>query len=125
VVYLRQQNLYDAAWQFQYAAKLMPHNPEPRNNLGLVFERVGRLDEAVDWYAQAVDLSKDNPQLLGNLIRARLRRGDRDRQTLELLDRLVLAETRPDWRAWAQEQRALLSHVEDREPTAPALAPGQ
>ena len=36
-VYYHQGKLYLAAWEFQYAAKLMPNQPEPKNNLGLVF----------------------------------------------------------------------------------------
>src|ERR1700722_3903999 len=29
-VYMYQNNLYLAAWEFQYAAKLMPYQPEPK-----------------------------------------------------------------------------------------------
>src|ERR1700677_458037 len=29
-VYLHQDNLYLAAWEFQYAAKLMPYQPQPK-----------------------------------------------------------------------------------------------
>lgn len=106
-VYFEQSKLYLAAWEFQYAAKLMPHQPEPRNNLGLVYERVGKLADAVDWYAKARELEPDNPELLGNLARARIRRGDKDDDLRELLTELVLKETRPNWQSWAQNQLAL------------------
>ena len=42
-IYFAQKNLYLAAWEFTYAAKLMKHQPEPRNNLGLVFEASGNV----------------------------------------------------------------------------------
>ena len=77
-VYLHENKLYQAAWEFQYATKLMPYQPEPRSNLGLVFEEAGKLDDAVDAYDQAIKIEPDNPQFVGNSARARIRRGDKD-----------------------------------------------
>ncbi len=112
-VYFQQGKLYLAAWEFQYAARLMPHQPEPRNNLGLVYERVGKLADAVDWYAKARELEPDNPELLGNLARAKVRRGDRDEQLRELLTELALKETRPEWRDWAERKLALFPRTDE------------
>ena len=86
----------------------MPHQPEPRNNLGLVFEAIGRLDEAAKWYDEAVALEPDNPEILGNLARTLIRNGRRDDRTRQVLSDLVLKDTRPDWVAWAREQMALI-----------------
>ena len=108
-VYFRQSKLYLAAWEFQYAMKLMPNQPEPPNNLGLVFEAVGKLDDAADHYGKAVALEPDNVQAMGNLARARVRRGDDDDDLRSLLGRLVLRETRPDWLAWEKYMLARLS----------------
>lgn len=107
-VYYLQKKYYLAAWEFQYAIKLMPNMPEPRNNLGLVMEAVGKLDEAVDQYAQAANLEPDNPQILGNLVRAHIRRGDRDEVTRALLSELILRDTRPAWVAWARQKLAMM-----------------
>ncbi len=41
-VYFQQERYYLAAWEFEYAARLLPENPEPVNNLGLVYDTVGR-----------------------------------------------------------------------------------
>jgi Flp pilus assembly protein TadD len=103
-VYFHQGRLYLAAWEFQYAAKLMPSVPEPRNNLGLVFESAGKLDDAVSSYDEAMRLGPDNTQFIGNLVRARLRRGDRDDSVRDLLGQLVLRDTRPEWTRWARER---------------------
>ena len=108
MVYYRQQKLYLAAWEFQYAVKLMPNQPAARNNLGLVFENGGKLDQAVDSYEQAMKIEPDNPQFVGNCARARLRRGDPDGEVRPLLDRLVTLDVRPDWLAWARERLALM-----------------
>ena len=110
-VYLRQSRLYLAAWEFQYAVKLMPSHPEPRNNLGLVFEAAGRLDDAIDWFDQAVDLGPDDPELIGNLARARIRRGDSDAETRDLLTQLVMKDTRPEWVTWARQRLVLMHDV--------------
>jgi Tfp pilus assembly protein PilF len=107
-IYFHQKKLYLAAWEFQYAMKLMPNQPEPPNNLGLVFEVTGKLDDAADSYAKAVALEPDNVQAMGNLARAHVRRGDRDDGVRVLLEKLVLRETRPDWRNWEQTTLATL-----------------
>ena len=101
-VYFTQGKLYLAAWEFQYAMKLMPNQPEPPNNLGLVFEAAGKLDEAAESYGKAVALEPENIHAMGNLARARVRRGDRSADLRSLLGKLVLRETRPDWLAWEQ-----------------------
>src|SRR5687767_169946 len=108
-VYFRQGKLYLAAWEFQYAMKLMPNQPEPPNNLGLVFEAAGKLDDAAESYGKAVALEPDNIHALGNLARARVRRGDHDADLRALLEKLVLRETRPDWLAW---ERGVLSRLQ-------------
>jgi Flp pilus assembly protein TadD len=117
-VYFHDKKFYLAAWEFQYAAKLMPNVPEPRNNLGLVFESAGKLDDAVSSYDEARNLEPDNVQILGNLARARVRRGDHDESTRELLRQLVLRETRPDWANWARERLELMNRSVPSEPQA-------
>lgn len=107
LVYFHQQKLYLAAWEFQYAAKLMPNQPEARNNLGLVFEASGKLDQAVDAYDVAMKAEPDNAQFVGNLARARLRRGDKEADVRPLLEKLVAIDTRPDWSQWAREKLSL------------------
>jgi Flp pilus assembly protein TadD len=106
-VYFQTGRYYLAAWEFQYATKLMPDQPQPRNNLALVLEAVGKLDDAVRCYDEALALAPDNAQVIGNAARARIRRGDRDAQVVQLLSKLVLCDTRPDWVEWAKERLAL------------------
>ncbi|MBI1368396.1 MAG: tetratricopeptide repeat protein [Planctomycetes bacterium] len=114
-VYYHQKKFYLAAWEFQYAIKAMPHQPEPRNNLGMVMEMVGKLDEAVEIYGEAVDMEPDNPQILGNLVRARVRRGDHDQETQKLLSELIMRDTRPEWVAWAKEKLVMMTSVHHKD----------
>ena len=103
-VYYRRYEYYNAAWEFQYAAKLMAHSAEPRNNLGLVFEAVGRLDEAAAWYDKALSLAPDAVEITANLARTRIRAGQTDARTRQLLEEIVLKDTRGQYTAWAREQ---------------------
>jgi Tfp pilus assembly protein PilF len=106
-VYFQSGELYLAAWEFEYAIKLMPERPEPSNNLGLVYETVGKLNEAIVQYESAYAMQPENPEFIGNLARARLRRGDRDVDLTNLVESLLLYDTRPEWIAWANDQLAL------------------
>jgi len=123
VLYHRQEKHYLAAWEFQYAAKLMPHSPEPRNNLGMVYEMVGRLQEAEKWYDKALSLQPDNPELIGNLARLRVRAGRNDEKTCHLLQDLALKATDPEWAKWARDRLSLMRRPETAPPgseTAPS-----
>lgn len=117
-VYYLQAKYYLAAWEFQYAAKLMPHQPEPLNNLGLVFESVGKLDAAAQSYSLALSEQPDNPELIGNLARVYYRRGDRDDRVRSLLTDLLLRDTRPEWISWAREKLTLMGGPINRIPDA-------
>jgi Flp pilus assembly protein TadD len=122
-VYYHQDKLYLAAWEFEYAAKLMPHQAEPRNNIGLVFEAAGRIDEAVNHYRDALALEPENPVLIGNAARARVRRGDNDAELRELLSKLVMRDTRPDWVEWARRRLALVPASATTPPAATQPVP--
>jgi len=118
-VYLRQEKYYLAAWEFQYAAKTMKDSPEPRYNLGMVYEAVARLDDAGHWYDEALTLAPDSVETTAGLARVRLQQGLRDDRTRELLADLVLKDTRPEWTAWARKQLALLGGANGPTPAAP------
>lgn len=108
VAYYRLSDSYKAAWEFQYAAKLMPDQPEPHNNLGMVLESANKLDDAVKAYDEALQMRPDNPQFVGNEARARFQRGDRDERERNLLQKLATIDTRPQWSDWAKEKLILM-----------------
>lgn len=103
------RDLYQAAWSFQRAIELMPGRGEPLNNLALTFEAAGRLDEAIDMYLAAASSDGDNPEYLGNSIRARLKRGDDELSVQEDLQRLVFLDSRDEWLEWADYKLMLMS----------------
>ncbi|MBE3123318.1 MAG: tetratricopeptide repeat protein [Planctomycetes bacterium] len=116
VVYHRQKKYYLAAWEYQYAAKVMPDKAQPRNNLGQVFELVGQLPEAIESYEEAAELSPDDAVIAGNLARALVRSGKTDDRTRHLLEEVVIKDTRPAWVEWARKCLALMGPAGSRQP---------
>ncbi len=108
-VYFRQKDWYNAAWEFEYAGKLLPKNAGPRNNLGLVLEQTGVLDRAVDSYREAVGLDAGNIEYRANLVRALIARGDRTAEVRDLLKQVLDRDTRLDWVVWASRQLSGMS----------------
>jgi tetratricopeptide (TPR) repeat protein len=53
----------------------LPGKAEPLNNLGLVFESAGRLDEAAEQFERALALAPENMEAAANLSRAYARAG--------------------------------------------------
>ena len=106
-VYYQRKDWYKAAWEFEYALKFLPRHAEPRNNLGLVLEQTGQLDQAVEHYRQAVALSSDL-QYRANLARVLVRRGERTDETRDLLQQVADQDPRPPWRDWARKALASL-----------------
>ncbi|MEM9412528.1 MAG: tetratricopeptide repeat protein [Planctomycetota bacterium] len=130
-VYYQQKKYYLAAWEFEYASQLMPGRAEPINNLGLVFEAVGRFEEAISSYAQAVNIDPQAPEYLGNLIRARLANGEKPFYMKREIEDLLLIDDRPEWVQWAKlqlltdgtEKRILLDMKEQEQNQRNDIAP--
>lgn len=125
LLHYEQGNLYLAVLAFEQALDLMPQDPAVYYNLALTLESAGKTFEAMDLYTQAVEMDPTNPQLLGNLVRLRVRLGEDDPTLVTQLQDLILIETRPDWRRWADRQLALTYNITlDRGPAAPDFNTG-
>jgi len=105
-LYFDQGKNYLAAWEFEYATKVMPRRGEPYNNLGMVMERVDKMEQAIDAYEIANMLCPNHPEIVGNLARAWWTHDKTNVRTRDLLNQLVFVDCRPDWVAWAKEQIA-------------------
>ncbi|KAA5541086.1 tetratricopeptide repeat protein [Roseiconus nitratireducens] len=122
LMHYEQGNLYQAVLAFEQAREFLPGDPAVLYNLALALEATGRIDEALTLYGTAHRMDRSNPNYLGNLVRLRVRRGDRDELLRQQLEELVLIETRPPWRRWADRQLALnLNDALDRGPVTPEL----
>ncbi len=120
LLYYERGNLYDAILAFESAMNYLPNDPTVYYNLGLALESAGKVHEAMDLYLQAVEMDPANPIFLGNLVRLRIRLGENDPSLVAQLQDLVLIETRPSWRRWADGQLALnFNNALDRGPETP------
>lgn len=108
LIFFQRRQLYDAAHSFQRAITFLPGIPEPHNNLGMVLEEADKPHEAIAAYEQAYLLNPVNPIFLGNLVRARVARGDCTDDLALLLQELIVVETRPEWVAWARDELYLM-----------------
>ena len=106
-VFYSQGKYYEAAWQFQFAADKMPGAVEPVNNLGLVYETVDRLDEAIELYFRAYEMTPSSPAVLSNLARAKIRKGDDFEEIAPILRDLIFVDSRCNWVSWAKEHLAM------------------
>ncbi len=125
LLHYEQGNLYQAVLAFEQAMELMPYDPIVYYNLGLTLEAAGKVHEAMDLYWQAIEMDPTNPNYLGNLCRLRVRLGETGPDLVAQLQDLILIETRPDWRRWADRQLALdLNDALDRGPKTPEFNTG-
>jgi tetratricopeptide (TPR) repeat protein len=126
LLHYEQGNLYQAVLAFEQAMELMPYDPIVYYNLGLTLESAGKVHEAMDLYWQAVEMDPVNPVFLGNLVRLRVRLGEANPELVTQLQDLILIETRPDWRRWADRQLAIeLNAALDRGPETPEFNTGR
>lgn len=120
LMHYTRENFFQAILAFEQAVAVMPENGDASYNLALALEAAGRIDEARVIYQQLVDQYPANPNYLGNLVRMRVRLGQLEPPTEEMLRDLVVIETRPKWRAWADRLLALdLNPLLDRGPPVP------
>jgi Flp pilus assembly protein TadD len=110
-IYYHQGKLYLAAWEFQYAIRLMPLQAEPQNNLGLVYESAGKLEDAMGCYAKAHDLAASEVQYMANLARVRIKLQRRDATTRDLLVQVVMRDSRSQWVTWAKKELTTMPRV--------------
>lgn len=118
-LYYMQNKLYLAAWEFEYAAKLMPDLAEPLNNLGLVYERVGKYEQAISYYSMALSREANDPEVMGNLVRSRMLTGDRSGDLKHMISDLALSHPESNWQRWARDS-VELTKFDDMESSLPA-----
>ncbi len=110
-IYFDQGKLYLAAWEFEYARRLLPNSGEVANNLGMVYEASEQPDRAIEYYTIALGLNEGNPEFTGNLARALIRAEQDPEQVAALLQDLMFNDSRPEWSGWARDQLNLNGSV--------------
>lgn len=106
ILYLKQKKLYEAANEFEWARKLMPGHPDPRMNLAFTLESAGRVDEAIQMYATALEVYPDHIPTVQALARLQVRAKRTDDRTERFLQEIALKGETEEWRVWARKQLA-------------------
>ncbi|MEW6095150.1 MAG: tetratricopeptide repeat protein [bacterium] len=76
--YLGGKELDKAVKAFKKAIEVDPYNPDPHNTIGLVYQRLGKYDEAIKEFKQALWLKPDYSMALTNLMRTYAQSGKGD-----------------------------------------------
>lgn len=106
LLYLSRHQLYLAAWEFEYAANLMPDLVEPIVNQGLAYETAEQIDRAIEFYRRAHMQNPHHTIALASLTRALVKQDGDPGEIGYLLDELIMHDTRQEWVTWAKELRA-------------------
>jgi tetratricopeptide (TPR) repeat protein len=101
VLYLKQQKLYEAANEFEWARKLMPGHPDPRVNLALTLEMAGKVDEALASYGAALEVYPDYLPAVQGIASLTVRAGKEESRLAGWLGLIALRGDPPKWRDWA------------------------
>ena len=101
VLYLKQQKLYEAANEFEWARKLMPGHPDPRVNLALTLEMAGRVEEALASYSAALEVYPEYLPAVQGIASLTVRTGKVDERLKGWLDAIAMRSESPGWRTWA------------------------
>ena len=104
VIYLKRGDLFSAASEFEWAARLMPNHPDPRMNLALTLERAGRTEEALSAYATALEVYQGHIPTIEAMTRLQVRSGRVTSRTRANLEEIALKGENQKWREWARLQ---------------------
>lgn len=121
LVYMKLGDLYSAAVHLDAACRLLSDQVEPCYNLGLVLEKGGQYELAIEAYERALGRRPDHLATLENLARTRFKAGCRDQETLRLLTRCRQHELRPEWVQWLNRQHMRLSVLLGKEKQSVSL----
>lgn len=122
-LYLDRKQLYLAAWEFEFASKLMPQRAEPYINLGLVFEMAGQDANAQAQYEIALELAPGNVDALTSLARLLVKQDLDPMRVQFLLTQIVMLDDRPEWRRWAQDLLGIRYRLTPQSTQSPAALP--
>jgi Tfp pilus assembly protein PilF len=102
VLYLKQEKLYEAANEFEWARKLMPGHPDPRVNLALTLEMAGKVEDALASYKAALEVYPDYLPAIEGIARLTVTSGRKDERLPAWLDAIAMRGDSPQWRDWAR-----------------------
>ncbi len=104
VLLLKQGKLYEAAGEFEWAARLLPGMPQPRVNLALTLLKGDRLAPALDSAVLALEITPGYLPAHQTAALIKIRTGQLDAQLRQHLAAIVARSTDAQWTDWAKTQ---------------------
>lgn len=90
-----------------------PDAPEPRDNLGLLYEALGRLDRAIGEYQAVLEIDPDRLVTMQHLARAYVKAGKKGDELKNLLEQLLATPQDKQWDVWVRGQMIRVGRPED------------
>lgn len=103
-ILLSRGQLYEAALEFAFAAKVDSRAVEPKINLGRLYETAGWHAAAVEEYEKALSLDRDNTEAMGRLAFVCLQSEGNSQSAASLLRGLAQANRNSRWKRWASRE---------------------
>lgn len=110
LVEFKKDRLFDAAYAFHKASRIEPSRYEPLYDIGILYETIGRYDQAIEAYEKALHLAPNQVEVMENLARCYIKTNQKPERIKELIDKAILSEERPQWWDWLKEQSILLTN---------------
>lgn len=104
----QQGDFVGAVAAYQKAAALDPSYATPQNDLGVIYEQTGRLEEAKQAYLQALAVDAQHLQAHANLAMLAERLGEKEQAIYHWLKRYQLGAPGDAWTARAEERLVAL-----------------
>lgn len=98
---------------YQKAAELDPSYPTPHNDIGVLLEQDGRLEDAEQSYQKAVALNPNYLEPQANLAMLYERMGQKEKAIFHWLKRYELGDPYDPWTARAEERLVALGVLKD------------
>ena len=108
VLLLQQGRIYDAAFEFTWARKLLPGHPEPRLNLAIALMQGEKTDEALAAAHSALEVRPGYLPATQALAMLSIRSKRTGPETDGLLADIIERSEEISWRDWAQRERIRL-----------------
>lgn len=98
---------------YQKAAALDPAYPTPLNDAGVLYEEMGRLEQAEESYRQALTLNPNYLEAHANLAMLYERLGQKEKAIYHWMKRYQLGDPYDPWTARAEERLVALGVLKD------------
>ncbi len=108
VLYMEKGNFLDASEACKIAIDLLPRDPRPLENMGLIYHRAGFDSDSLSYYQRALDRDPTRLDALRGAMVATHRLGKADGLTPEQLRTALMLEKDPTWREKFERQRVRL-----------------